>query len=209
MQTVQPEAIDSKRTFAYSEGMQPEALGKIKNFYSTKKRLPSYAELADLYGYRSKSSAYQLAARLEEAGYISKDTAGKLVPTARLTDLKVLGDVTAGFPSPAEEELVDTMSLDEFLVENREATFILKVDGDSMEGAGIKSGDLILIERTDTAKIGQIIIAEVDGEFTLKYLRRDKSGYYLEAANPNYEDIRPEEELKIAGVLKGVVRKYD
>lgn len=188
--------------------MENTTLEKVRGFYTKHRRLPSYQELADLLGYKSKSSAYALADRLEKSGFIQKDGAGKLVPTTKLTDIKVLGDVMAGFPSPAEEELVDTMSLDEYLVENREATFILKVDGDSMQGAGIQDGDLILVERSDTAKVGQIIIAEVDGEFTMKYLRQKNGSYYLEAANDNYADIHPEGELKIGGVVKGVVRKY-
>jgi len=189
--------------------MESETIGKIQSFYSKQRRLPSFQELADLFGYRSKNSAYKLAQRLERAGFIDKDAAGKLVPTAKLTDIKVLGDVTAGFPSPAEEELVDTMSLDDFLIENREATFILKVDGDSMKNAGIQDGDLVLVERTDTAKDNQIVIAEVDSEFTMKFLRKKKGLYCLEAANADYDDIYPDEELKICGVVKGVVRKYE
>jgi repressor LexA len=201
--------IDSERSFAYSGRMDKAAISELQDFYFGHRRLPSYKELASLYGYKSKSSAYNLAEKLESAGYIQKDVAGKLVPTEKLTDIKVLGDVTAGFPSPAEEELVDTMSLDEFLVGNREATFILKVDGDSMVDAGIQDGDLILVERSDTANVGQIIIAEVDNEFTMKYFRKKSGKYYLEAANKDYDDIYPEGELKISGVVKGVVRKYD
>jgi repressor LexA len=189
--------------------MQNETIKKIQNFYSNRKRLPSFQELADLFDYQSKNAAYKLADRLEQAGYIRKDATGKLVPTAKLTDIKVLGDVTAGFPSPAEEELVDTMSLDEFLVENREATYVLKVDGNSMKDAGIQDGDLVLVEKTSTAQIGDIIIAEVDNEFTMKYLREDDQGKYLEPANKNYDDIRPQRELKITGIVKGVVRKYE
>lgn len=189
--------------------MQDQIIENLQRFYSDHNRLPSYQELADLCEYKSKSGAYKLAGRLEEAGYVRKDVSGKLVPTDKLTDIQVLGDVTAGFPSPAEEELVDTMSLDEFLVENREATYVLKVDGDSMVGAGIQDGDLILAERTDTARTGDIIIAEVDNEYTMKYLRKDGAQYYLEAANDDYDDIYPDGELKIAGTVKGVVRKYD
>jgi repressor LexA len=185
-----------------------EKLQKIREFWAKKKRLPSYRELADLFSYQSKNAAYKLADRLERSGYVKKDPAGKLVPTSKLTDIKVLGDVTAGFPSPAEEELVDTMSLDSFLIENREATFILKVDGNSMIDAGIQDGDLVLVERADSATANQIVVAKVDGEFTMKYLRKQSGAYYLEAANTDYDDIYPEGELKIGGVVKGVVRKY-
>jgi repressor LexA len=189
--------------------MTQSPVKKVQRFYSRNKRLPSYRELADLFDYQSKSSAYNLATRLENKGYVEKDGDGKLIPTEKLTALKVFGDVTAGFPSPAEEELVDTMSLDDFLVDNREATYVLKVDGDSMKDAGIQDGDLVLVERKSTASVGDIIIAEVDNEFTMKYLREDEEGTYLEAANKNYEDVRPDQELKITGVVKGVVRKYD
>jgi len=189
--------------------MHEKNIEKIQQFHSRNRRLPSYQELADLCGYKSKSGAYNLAENLIEAGYIQRDTAGKLVPTTKLTNIKVLGNITAGFPSPAEEELVDTMSLDEYLVENREATFVLKVDGDSMIDAGIQDGDLVLVERTDTANVGQIIVADVDNEFTMKYLRKKSGAYYLQAANDKYDDIYPEGELKISGVVKGVVRKYD
>lgn len=78
--------------------MNDQTINKLQSFYSSHKRLPSYQELAALFDYASKNAAYKLAARLQEAGYIRKDRAGKLVPTNRLTDIKVLGDVTAGFP---------------------------------------------------------------------------------------------------------------
>lgn len=188
--------------------MTREAVEKLQTFYSFHKRLPSYRELADLFDYQSKSGAYKLADKLEAEGYVRKDENGKLIPTERLTALKVFGDVTAGFPSPAEEELVDTLSLDEFLVDNREATYVLRVDGPSMQEAGIKNGDLVLVERTDTANTGEIVVAEIDNEFTMKYLRKEDGQYYLEAAHPDYDDIYPEGELKIGGVVKGVVRKY-
>ncbi len=122
--------------------------------------------------------------------------------------LAVSGRVHAGFPSPAEEELLDTMSLDEYLIENKEATFILKVSGNSMIDAGIMPQDLVLVERTNEAKPGDIVIAEVDGKWTMKYLRQKGSRMYLEPANKKYAPIYPEEELKISAVVKAVIRKY-
>ena len=83
----------------------------------------------------------------------------------------LLGIVEAGFPS-AEEELIDTMSLDEYLIENKEASYILRVKGDSMIDAGIREGDLVIVERTNAPRVGDIVIAEVDGEWTMKYLRK-------------------------------------
>jgi SOS regulatory protein LexA len=121
---------------------------------------------------------------------------------------KVLGLVEAGFPSPAEEELRDTLSLDEFLVGNPDASFLLKVSGDSMTGAGILPGDLVIVDRGQTAKSGDIVIAEVDGEWTMKFLKKSGDTVYLVPANPRYKPIRPQHELRITGVVTAVVRKY-
>ncbi len=121
---------------------------------------------------------------------------------------RVLGLVEAGFPSPAEEEMRDTLSLDEFLVSNPEASFLLKVSGDSMTGAGILPGDLVIVDRGQTAKSGDIVIAEVDGEWTMKFLKKSGDTVYLVPANPKYKPIRPQRELRITGVVTAVVRKY-
>src|SRR5689334_7065477 len=117
-----------------------EHLAKIRAFYRSHKRMPSYSELTAVVGFRSKNAAYKLVRRLIDQGWLEKDTAGKLLPGPHFHAVPVLGTVTAGFPSPAEEELADTMDLDEFLMTNvkhREATYILKVNGESMNGAGI------------------------------------------------------------------------
>lgn len=181
---------------------------KIRQFYIAKRRMPSYAELAKLLGFSSKNAAYEVAQKLIETGFLSKDKKGHLIPQNLYGSVQVLGTVEAGFPSPAEEELSDTMNLDEWLIENHEATYLLTVKGDSMKDAGINEGDFVIAERTDKYKVGDIVVAEIDGEWTMKYLRKDKQGYYLEAANRKYKKIRPSDELTIAAVVRGVVRKY-
>jgi repressor LexA len=120
----------------------------------------------------------------------------------------VLGLVEAGFPSPAEEDRGDGMSLDEYLIPRRDASYMLKVKGDSMKDAGIVEGDMVIVERTQDARVGNIVIAEVDGAFTMKYLRTKNGKLYLEAANPRYKDIHPQGELKISAVVRSVIRKY-
>ena len=125
-----------------------------------------------------------------------------------IIQLPLLGQIQAGFPSPAEEELSDTMSFDEYLIDNKEASYILKVKGDSMIDAGICEGDMVIVERTTNAKPGNIVIAEVDGEWTMKYLRERAGSYYLQAANKKYKPIVPEEGLKVVAIVKAVVRKY-
>src|SRR4029453_9099953 len=98
--------------------MDTNHLQKIRAFYRSHKRMPSYSELAVVVGFRSKNAVYKLVTRLSDQGWLEKDTAGKLLPGPLFHTVPVLGTVTAGFPSPAEEELADTMSLDEYLIPN-------------------------------------------------------------------------------------------
>ncbi len=182
-------------------------IAKISNFYKANHRMPSYSELAKLLGYKTKSAVYYFVKKLIDEGVLARDKTGRLIPK-NLGELKVLGLVEAGFPSHTSEELLDTMSLDEFLIENKEATYILKVKGDSMIDAGIRPGDLVIVERGKPAKPGEIVIAEIDGEYTLKFYRIKNRKPYLEAANKKYKDIYPENDLKIEAVVKAIIRKY-
>ena len=122
--------------------------------------------------------------------------------------MRMLGLVEAGFPSPAEEELLDTISFDEYLTPNKEASYILKVKGDSMIEAGIHEGDMVIVERKQSYKPGEIVVANVDGEYTLKYLRKKGDTYYLQPANKKYQDIYPEGSMRVEAVVIAVVRKY-
>jgi len=139
---------------------------------------------------------------------IGKLGSGRFGTHASISGVRALGSIEAGFPSPADEELVDILSLDDLLIQNREATFLLKVSGDSMINAGILPGDMVIIDKGLTAKSGDIVIAQVDGEWTMKFLRKRKDDILLVPANPKYQPIRPKHELKISGVVTAVVRKY-
>lgn len=184
-------------------------LGKLRTFYRAERRLPSYAEMLSLLGYRSKNGVARLFRRLDELGYVRRKPGGKWVPLARLSgSIQWRGTVAAGFPSPAEEELADLMSLDEFLVERPEATFLLTVSGDSMIEAGIQPGDLVLVERGRAPRNNDIVVAQVDGEWTLKYYVRDREGIRLDPANRKYPSIRPRDRLTVGGVVRAMVRKY-
>lgn len=184
------------------------SIDKILTFHAQRRRMPSYSEMMGLLGYRSKLTIYRRVHEWIRQGHLKKDSAGRIVLARPPHSLRVLGTVEAGWPSPAEEELVDTMSLDEFLIQNKEATFILKVKGDSMQDAGILPGDMLLVERGATAKDGDIVIAEVDGQWTAKYFRKKGGKVYLEPANKKYKTIEPREELKLAAVVRAVIRKY-
>jgi repressor LexA len=182
--------------------------GAIRRFAARRRRMPSYGEIMELVGFRSRNAVSDLVKRLVAAGLVIKDAQGKLIPTHNTNGIPILGVVEAGWPSPAEEELIDTLNLDEYLIQNKEASYILKVTGDSMIEAGIQPGDMVIVERTNTPKVGDIVIAEVDGEWTMKYLRKRGDTYYLVPANSKYKPIVAAETLKIAAVVKAVVRKY-
>jgi SOS regulatory protein LexA len=188
--------------------MLHEYTDKLYRFYDSNKRMPTYGEMTKLFGFRSKNAVYKVVGKLVDAGAVAKDHLGRLTPTKLFGEVKMLGLIEAGIPSPAEEEVLDTTTLDEWLVRDRESTYILRVKGDSMVDAGIFEGDFVLVERTDKHKIGDIVVAYIDGQWTLKYLRQNTNGYYLQPGNKKYADIHPTEELKVAAVVRSVIRRY-
>jgi len=103
----------------------------------------------------------------------------------------------------------ERMSIDDWMVRDPEASYLLQVEGDSMIDAGIHSGDYVLVERTTTTKIGDIVIAELDGEWTMKYLAGKPGSYYLMPANPDFPAMHPQQELRIHAKVVGVIRRYE
>ncbi|MBU9888671.1 MAG: translesion error-prone DNA polymerase V autoproteolytic subunit [Candidatus Omnitrophica bacterium] len=187
----------------------PGVVAKLKDFYARRKRLPTYSELQSLFKYSSKGGVSLLTAHLVKRGILKRDAKGRLLPTPALEGgIKLLGTVQAGFPSPAEEELIDTLSLDEFLIKNPQASYLVKVTGDSMIDAGIMPEDLVIVERGRPPRHGDIVIAQVDGDWTMKYYEKRGAKVFLRAANKKYPTIEPKAELVVGGVVVANVRKY-
>lgn len=180
----------------------------IASFYRENRRMPSYAEMITLFGVRSKSVVNFWINKLVDAGLLEKDEKGHLTFSKRSFAIPLVGSVQAGFPSPEEESLCDIISMDEYLVTRPESSFLLQVSGDSMIGEGIMEGDLVIVEKGREPKNGDIVIAEVDGEWTIKYFRNQGDQIVLEAANQKYPLIRPRMELRLGGVVTAVIRKY-
>ena len=181
---------------------------KINQFYKEHKRMPVYTEMLKLFGFKSKNAVAKVINKLVAEQVIEKDSAGRLVPIKTETELPLLGLVEAGFPTVADEINLDTISLDDYLIKDKSSTYLLEVKGDSMIEAGIHEGDLVLVEKKKIAKDGEIVIALVDGGWTMKYYRERQGKIYLEPANKDFKNIYPEYELEIAAVVKGVIRKY-
>jgi len=180
----------------------------ISIFFREKRRMPTYAEMLDILGVKSKSVVHFWINKLIQKGVIEKDATGHIRLITITFGIPMVGSVHAGFPSPEEEALCDIMSIDEYLITKPESSFLLKVSGDSMIGEGINDGDLVIVERGREPKNGDIVIAEVDGEWTMKYFTRKGKTIILEAANPKYPPIKPKSELRLGGVVTAVIRKY-
>ena len=181
---------------------------KIADFYRDRHRMPTYEEMLALLAVRSKSVVHFWINKLLKAEILEKDKTGHLTFVNSLVGVPLAGEVSAGFPSPAEEELRDIISFDDYLITKQSQSFLLKVDGDSMIGAGIMPNDLVLVDRSKEPKTGDIVIAEVDGAWTMKYFQKKGTEVYLEAANPKYPTFKPVAELRLGGVVTAVVRKY-
>lgn len=185
-----------------------EAKNKLRRYLACYKRLPSYSEMNKIFNFASKRSSFELARKMMEKGILDKDESGKLIPGKRFFEIPILGAVKAGVPDEAYEQFLGSVSIEDYLVNNPEKIYALKVSGDSMINEGIVEGDIVLIEKNKEAKEGDVIVAEVDGAFTLKYLKRKNGKVYLEAANEKYKPIYPRENLNLFGVVVSVIRKY-
>jgi SOS regulatory protein LexA len=184
-------------------------LEKIQAFFEGKRRMPSVREVKVILRSKSMKLTQKALDALIEEGFLERDKKGKLLPTSLFTSIKRLGVVEAGFPSPAEEELLDTMTLDEWLIQRREATYMLEVKGESMLNLGIRPGDTALVERGRQPKDGDIVIACVDGKWTMKTYHIQSDGKIaLVPANPKYSTIYPKEELRVEAIVTAIIRKY-
>ncbi len=135
----------------------------------------------------------------------SFDSTTKKFKIPLLTD-----SVSAGFPSPADDYTEENIDLNEHLISNPFSTFFLRVKGDSMINAGIKDKDLIIVDKSLTARPGNIIIAMIDGEFTIKRLSIKNNELYLKAENHNYPDFRFKNhiDVQIWGVVIYSIHSY-
>ena len=131
--------------------------------------------------------------------------------TTKKFKIPLLADsVSAGFPSPADDYTEENIDLNEHLISNPFSTFFLRVKGDSMINAGIKDKDLIIVDKSLIAKPGNIVIAMIDGEFTIKRLSIKNDELYLKAENNNYPDFRFQNhiDVQIWGVVIYSIHSY-
>ncbi len=180
---------------------------KLLSFYQSRKRMPTYAEMMVLFDFKSKNAVAKIVTKMIAAGIVTKDKLGKLIPSALFDSTPLLGSVKAGFPATVEE-ISDSLNIADYLIKKKDQTFMLEVDGNSMIDAHIADGDMVIAERTNTAKNGDIVIAQIDGEFTMKYFKQAGGKSWLEPANKLFKPMHPKQSLIIVAVITGVIRKY-
>lgn len=176
---------------------------------------PSLAEIAEAFGFASRSVARKHVLALTEAGFIEVNPHQargiRLLDQparAELLDIPVLGRVAAGRPMGADAEVHSRLLLDPGMF-SRTPDYLLRVQGDSMIEDGILDGDLVAVHREAEARNGQIVVARLDGEVTIKRFQRTAEGVRLLPRNPAYEPIlvRDDQDLAIEGVFCGLVRR--
>lgn len=196
---------------------QRTTLNYVREFQRKRGYSPSLSDLAVAFGVKSKNAVAKVVNALVKNGYLEKDPKGRIKimeieeavgNIVSSLSLPLFGPISAGFADPAEEQAEELVTLDNYLVRDKNATFLLRVRGDSMINAGIHEGDLVIVERGKEPRVGDIVVGVLDGEFTLKRLKRDKGKYYLQAENDAYPDLFALDELKVAGVVRGVIRRY-
>ncbi len=195
---------------------QRTTLNYIREFQRKRGYSPSLSDLAVAFGVRSKNAIAKVVNALVREKHLEKDPKGRIkilenddvVEGVAAFTLPLFGPIPAGFAAPAEEQAEELLTIEDYLVRDKNATFLLRVKGVSMINAGINEGDLVVVERGKEPRVGDIVVGVLDGEYTLKRLRRDKGKFYLQAENPDYPDLYAMDELQVAGVVRGVIRRY-
>ncbi len=186
----------------------PAYLARLQDYYARWRSLPAYGPLRDVLGLASRDGVAKVLHRLQAAGFLDRTPAGRWTPTARFFERPLADDpVPAGWPAVTADS-GEAGSIDAWLVRHPSRTVLIPVTGDSMIDAGIHPGDRVVVERDTSARPGDVVVAVIDNEFTLKTLAVEDGAAVLKPANPAYPILRPGERLQIFGVVVGLARTY-
>jgi repressor LexA len=194
---------------------QQEILDLIRTSFREAGVAPTCAEIAAHFGFASPATVTSHLDLLEKKGAIRRGPGhgrtiqlSEPVPPRRILDVPLLGAIPAGFPREQELQSDRFISIDADAIElpRNARTFALKVQGDSMIGAGILDGDVVILEHGVPAHHGDIVAAAIDGEMTLKRLVLKDRKPFLKAENPKYQALTPAYQLVIEGVFRGLIR---
>jgi len=183
-------------------------LAKLQDYYARWRVLPAYGPLQAVLGLASRSAVAKVLHRLQAAGWLERTPARRWTPTARFfvrptAEAPVPAGAPLGLPDGGEPG-----SIDAWLVRHPSRTVLVPVTGDSMLEAGIHPGDRVVVERDVPARPGDLVIAVIDNEFTLKTLAVEGGEAVLVPAHPAYPVLRPGDRLQVFGVVVGLIRSY-
>jgi repressor LexA len=198
---------------------QEAVLNFVEEYQMQFGKSPTIREMREHFGVSSDNSILKHLKALQEKGYLEKDDTPRgikllnsvrerLEAASNVTRIPLLGTIPAGGPVLTEEHVIDYFEVGQDLLKKPDGSFALKVTGLSMIDAGILEGDFVVANRDINAKDGDIVVALVDGENTVKRYRNKNGQVWLEAENPDYNDIEPSEFLEVQGVVTAVIRMY-
>ena len=195
---------------------QKNILDFIQHEQREKGITPSTREIQSHFGFASQTSVMQYIAALERKGFLDRHprkARALITPVqkVRITDVPIYGQIPAGMSTLTEQTIEGHVSLDtrSANISKNRGTFALRVHGDSMIGAHIVDGDIVILEDSKEVHNGDIVAALIDGETTLKRYVIERGRPYLKAENPRYPNLIPARELKIQGVMVSLVRKQE
>jgi repressor LexA len=198
----------------FKHGKQEEILEFIKMQLLDKGYPPSVREICSAVGLRSTSTVHGHLERLEKKGYIRRDPTKPraievidIVSRKEMINIPVIGTVTAGLPILAVENIEDTFSIPINFVKTTSELFMLTISGESMIEAGILNGDKVIIEKNSTAENGEIVVALIDNEATIKRFFKEKDHIRLQPENKTMQPIIVDD-CKIIGKIVGLYREY-
>ncbi|MDD5177552.1 MAG: S24 family peptidase [Sterolibacterium sp.] len=184
-------------------------LTRLRDYYAINRRIPSYQRICLLLGFTSKASAHTLLQRLEIAGFVQRTDDSAWIPTGLFFERPLEQiPVSTGASGTIDGKTAEDFLVNDYLLCNPSRTVMVTVRGESMIDAGIYDGDLVVVERTKTAKTGDFVIAIVDNKIMLKELVMEEGHSILKPHNPAYPVVRPKNKLRIFGVVTGLVRHY-
>lgn len=185
-------------------------LRRLRDTYARMGCLPPYSHLAKALGFKTKNAVFKLAQRLIASGHLSKSPIGRLAPGPHFFTLDISDDeVRAGFGAQGNATgLMQAQALEQLLVTKPSKTVLVRVRGDSMVDAGVFSGDVAVVETSLSALQGDIVVAEIDGGYTIKEFRMENGQSRLVPYGLGLEPTTPRETLNIVGIVRGVVRSY-
>lgn len=196
-----------KSTMPRTASSDPVYLQRLRRHYARHRCFPAYSGIGAIVGLNSTSSVSALLRRLAAAGYIALHDRRVVPQPAFFERPLAAGRVPAGLPAAVADVPPDTLAIDGYLVRDPTNTFLVRVQGESMTGAGLLPGDTVVVEARSEARPGAIVVASIDGETTVKRLARRHGRLVLQPENDAYPELAPAS-FEIVGVVVGSFRRY-